>query len=39
MSGTSRRSDFTTITIPGNSKNVKMPGEASLKQKAEERMH
>jgi len=38
MSGTSRRSDFTTITIPTNSKNAKMPGDSNLKQKAEERM-
>lgn len=38
MSGMSRRSDFTTIVIPGISKNVKMPGDASLKEKAEQRM-
>jgi hypothetical protein len=38
MSGMSRRSDFTTIAIPTISKNVKMPGDANLKQKAEERM-
>lgn len=38
MSGMSRRSDFTTIAIPGISKNVKMPGDASLKEKAEQRM-
>jgi len=40
VSGISRRSDFTTITlnVTGNGKNQKLPGEKSLKAKAEERM-
>jgi len=39
VSGISRRSDFTTITlnVAGNGKNQKLPGDKSLKAKAEER--
>lgn len=37
VSGISRRSDFTTISLSQNTKNLKLPGDKSLKAKAEER--
>lgn len=37
VSGISRRSDFTTISLSQNPKNLKLPGDKSLKAKAEER--